>query len=78
MLPQSAPNQPRTYPQGAQGRTNRRRVSSGESACSRATEGQALEAWFKETHLGVPCPTAKTIQNKLPTNFRPRANHVPK
>jgi hypothetical protein len=57
---------------------HRRRVSSGESACSRAVEGQALETWFKEMHLCVPCPTARTIQNNLPPDFQPRANHVSK
>jgi hypothetical protein len=53
-----------------------RRVATGKSANSRAAEGQELEAWFKETHPSVQCPTAKTIQNNLPSNFRPRANHV--
>jgi hypothetical protein len=56
---------------------HRRRVTGGQSASSRAREGQELELWFKETHSGMPCPTAKTIQNNLPANFQPR-NHIPK
>jgi hypothetical protein len=45
---------------------------------SREAESQALAAWFRQAHPEMQAPTAKTIRNKLPTDFQPRNGQRPK
>jgi len=56
----------------------KRRQACNQCEASREAEAKALAAWLKDAHPGLPHPTAKTIQNKLPSSFQPYQNHIPK
>ena len=45
---------------------------------SREAEANALAAWLRRTHPTLPPLTAKSIRNKLPTDFQPYNRHRPK
>jgi hypothetical protein len=54
-----------------------RRRKSGVTEVSRQKEAYALEAWLKGNHPNAPTLTAKTIRNKLPSNFQPFHKEMP-
>src|SRR5262245_32778786 len=73
---------------GAQGRPTKsmplimeefaRRVREGSTARSREAQAKELAAWLRDTYPNAERPSPKTIQNNLPTDFRPRGNGRPK
>jgi hypothetical protein len=48
-----------------------RRRSAERCEKSRSAEAACLAAWLSKEHPGMPPLTAKTIMNKLPTDFQP-------
>jgi hypothetical protein len=54
------------------------RLRRGETATSRKEEADALAQWLAVKHPNMPACSAKTIRNKLPPSFQPRAKRAPK
>ena len=52
----------------------RRRIEAGDLASSLAEQSRLLEDWFHQTHPGKQAPTAKTIENRLRTDYRQAVN----
>jgi hypothetical protein len=48
----------------------KRRAESGELAENVSTESKQLAAWLKREHPSLPALTAKTIRNRIASDFR--------